>query len=122
MGPKDATGDLDPALPPDFVQDVRELLPLPGVWAGVLADPPYSADDAAHYAVGASVFPTASEVLKRSCEVVREGGRVGIIHYEWPRPPKDLREVAVIAVGCGRSQRARWFTVWEKVCSTSTDE
>lgn len=123
-GPNDATVDLDPALAPDFVQDVREPLPLPGVWAAVLADPPYSADDAAHYAVGAGVFPSSSEVLKRCCEAVREGGKVGIIHYEWPAPPKDWKEVAVIAVGCGRRGKARWFTVWEKVvaCSSSTEE
>jgi hypothetical protein len=115
LGPNDQTVDLDPALSPDWLQDVREDLPLPGFWYGILADPPYSEADAEHYVPGAMAFPSASTVLKNCCAAVREGGRVGIIHYEWPRPPKDWREVAVVAVGCGRSQRARWFTVWEHV-------
>lgn len=31
-------------------------------------------------------------------------------------------EVAVIAVGCGRRGKARWYTVFEKVVSASGDE
>lgn len=119
VGPADCTVDLDPALAPDFVQDVREPLPAPGYWAAILADPPYTPDDATHYAVGADVFPAAAEVLKRCCEAVRPGGRVGILHYEWPAPPKDWREVAVISVGTGRRQRARYYTVWEHVPPTT---
>lgn len=125
LGPNDRTVDLDPALAPDFLHDVREPLPLPGVWSAILADPPYTSEDAAKYSIGSAVFPTAAETLKRCCEAVRPGGRVGILHYEWPRPPKDWQEVAVVAVGCGRGQRARWYTVFEQIgigCSTSTPE
>lgn len=113
VGLNDRTVDLDPTLTPDFVQDVREPLPHPGYWAAVLADPPYSPEDAAHYTVGAEVFPSAGEVLRNCCAAVRPGGRVGIIHYEWPGPPSGWREVAAIAVGTGRRAKARWFTVWE---------
>ena len=115
MGPNDCTLDIDEQLQPDIVHDVRTPLPHRGLWKAVLTDPPYTADDAAHYAGGAEVFPSASLVLQRCCDVVAKGGRVGILHYEWPSPPKDWNEVAVVAVGCGRRQRARWYTVWEQV-------
>lgn len=32
----------------------------------------------------------------------------------WPQPPKFGKEVAVVAVGTGRNNRARWFTVFER--------
>lgn len=121
LGPYDKTLDLDPALNPDFLQDAR--LPLPsnwfeGIkvpWPAVLIDRPYSKDDAAHYAPGADALPEVNLLLKHALQAVGVGGRVGVLDYVWPHPGKLGREVAVVAVGTGRNNRARWFTVFERL-------
>lgn len=113
VGPNDRTLDLDPACEPDFLQDAR--LPLPQGFKGILADPPYSEADAGRYAPGADVYPSPNLIVRNAIDVLPVGGRVGILHYLWPAPPKNAREVAVIAVGCGRNNRARWFTVFERM-------
>lgn len=128
LGPNDATLDLDPECRPDFLQDAREPFPLgpkntfnlddgtPVLgWDAVLIDRPYTAEDAAHYAPGADVLPTANQLIKQGIAVVPVGGKVGMLDYMWPQPPKNAVEVAVIGVGTGRNARARWFTVFERL-------
>lgn len=122
LGRYDRTLDLDPACKPDFLQDAREPFPAGDFnepyhfsWEGVLIDRPYTPEDAAKYAPGADVLPSANLLVKNGIAVVPVGGKVGILDYTWPQPPKNATEVAVIAVGCGRNQRARWFTVFERV-------
>lgn len=117
-GLNDATMDLDPELKPDYLHDAREL-PYPkcpdradGLWAAVLADPPYTDEDADRYRPGRACRPSAETILRNSLTAVPIGGRVGILHYVWPRPPEHAQEVAVVAVGTGRNNRARWFTVF----------
>jgi hypothetical protein len=113
LGQYDKTVDVDPALVPDFCLDIMTA-PLPaGPWAAVLADPPYTPEDAACY--GPHACPKVNDVLRACLTVVVPGARVGILHYQWPQPPKHAQEVAVVAVGTGRNQRARWFTVFEKI-------
>jgi hypothetical protein len=122
MGACDRTLDLDPAVAPDFLQDARQPFPLRDVdglmsvpWDAVLIDRPYSADDAARYAPGSDKLPEANRLLKQGLAVVRPGGRVGFLDYVWPHPGKAGQEVAVVAVGTGRNNRARWYTVFERV-------
>lgn len=123
LGPNDMTVDLDPALSPDFLMDVREELPTtPGGWPAVLADPPYTVPDAEHYmgGKGAGVFPEPNALLKRCLQVVRPGGRVGFLHYKWPRPPKhvggdEVRSVAVFGVLVGFGNAIRCYSVYERV-------
>lgn len=130
IGPNDKTLDLDASLSPDFHQDARERWPLnwsewakdgcPGIlsrelWRHILIDPPYSTDDAAKYAVGADVYPTPHQLLKRAVEVLAPGGRVGILHYLWPQPVEGLKNIAVITVLVGFNNRARLFSVYERV-------
>lgn len=58
FGPNDCTLDLDASLSPDYVQAATD--PMPSVvrgWPAILADPPYTLDDAAHYAPGRDTFP-----------------------------------------------------------------
>lgn len=125
LGPNDRTLDLDPACAPDFLADARE--PLPGnrcdiciegytghEWPAVLIDRPYTSEDAARYVPGAGVLPDLNALLKNAIASVRPGGRVGVLDYLWPQPPKNAKEVAVVAVGTGRNNRARWFTVFER--------
>ncbi len=116
VGPNDLTVDADPELQPDFLLDIRqEPLPL-GPWRAILADPPYSAEDASNYRVGAALFPELGLVGKRCWEQLAPGGRYGVLHYQWARPPApDARQVAVVSVLQGWGNRARVFTVYERV-------
>lgn len=127
MGPNDRTLDLDPALKPDILRDARQPLPAGWyvddvhgntkmtLWAAVLIDRPYTKEDAAHYVPGSEVLPTANELVRNAVAVVPVGGKVGILDYVWPQPPKNATETAVIAVGMGRNNRARFYTVFERL-------
>ena len=121
FGPCDWTLDLDPACKPDFLHDAREPLPLNpsnngGLnWPAVLVDRPYGPEEADHYTPGRDCLPTANHLLKNALLVVDAGRRVGVLDYLWPHPGKLGKEVAVVAVGTGRNNRARWFTVFEKL-------
>lgn len=127
FGPRDQTLDLDAALEPDFVQAATDPLPLCFVseyWPALIADPPYTETDAAHYAPGAKAFPSANKILRNMLDVVRPGGRVGMLHYLVPQPPSseakrnpvayDVRFVACISIFCGFNNRLRAFSVFER--------
>lgn len=133
FGPNDVTVDLDPALEPDHVMDVREDLPPPpegyDAWPAILVDPPYSEADAEHYAEGKGNLPNPNKLLRLCLERVAVGGRVGMLHYVVPRPPKKLRVsltsgggelvetpvrfVACVGVFVGFSNRIRAYSVYE---------
>ena len=122
FGLNDKTLDLDPACQPDFLQDAREPFPLyrsdngdEHKWAGILIDPPYSPEDAAHYSVGAEVYPSPGLLVKNAMEVLPIGGKVGIIHYALPRCPKNAKFVACVGVVCGFGNRIRCFSVFERL-------
>jgi len=66
-------------------------------------------------APGADVLPDANALIKNALTVIDVGSRVGILDYVWPHPGKNAVEVAVVAVGTGRNNRARWFTVFERI-------
>lgn len=123
FGVNDKTIDLDPKCEPDMIRDVRDPLPFPdlfqldehcNLWKAALADPPYSEPDAEHYAPGSEAYPNPNALLRNCINAVRIGGRVGFLHYLWPGLPKNAIEVAVIAVKCGRNNRARQLTVYER--------
>ena len=118
LGPNDCTLDIDRATAPDFAQDARAPFPLRAdgtEWAAVLADPPYTPDDAAKYAAGADVLPTARRLLLNGLDVVRVGGKVGLLHYVAPRPPKTgARFCGLYTVFVGFENRARLFSVYER--------
>ena len=119
--PHDYTLDLDPALAPDFEQDA--LAPLPskpdGVfdnqkWAAILCDPPYTEVDAQRYAP--KTLPAANALLKNALQSVRaDGGRVGMLHYVLPQPPREgVKFVACVGVIAGYNNRMRVFSVFER--------
>lgn len=114
FGKNDKTLDLDPDLKPDYLQDARDPLPA-GPWSAILIDRPYSEEDAAHYAPGSDTLPDLNDLLKRSLEAVDVGGKVGTLDYLWPHPGKIGKEVAVVGVGTGRNNRARWYCVFERI-------
>lgn len=113
FGPNDKTLDIDGRLAPDHVLDVNEKA-LPTGYVAILADPPYTERDAENYRAGSGSFPKAGFLLARCIEAVEVGRRVGILHYEWPRPPANARSVAVVGVLVGFANRIRCFSVFER--------
>lgn len=121
--PCDRTLDLDPATHPDYLQDALDAFPFGPIdhpqrslgWRAILIDPPYTPQDAAHYAVSPGKFPTAAVLLRNAHDALQPGGRVGILHQIWPRPPVlTLSCVAVVSVLVGFNNRGRLFSVYEK--------
>ena len=112
FGPNDKTLDLDPNVLPDILADARH--PYPGGFKAVLADPPYSEQEAAHYWPGPSAYPSPNAILKAAFGSLPSGGRIGLIHYMLPQPGKNWRFVAAVGVMCGFNNRIRVFSVFEK--------
>lgn len=117
------TVDVDPATHPTFVLDLTnhakssELLTRNGGhWPAVLIDPPYTTEDHAKYACGdRTALPSANALLRLGLDVVRPGGRVGVLHYVWPQPPKTARSIACVGVIAGFNNRMRCFSVFERM-------
>lgn len=117
FGPSDQTLDLDPSLNPDYVQDARDPLPIWGGlgWGALIIDRPYTLQDAKAYFPGPEKLPVINALLKDALRVVRRGGRVGVIDYVLPQPPrKGVRFVACIGVIVGFNNRMRCFSVFER--------
>lgn len=117
FGAHDKTLDLDAALSPDYLQSAEEPLPSSddGPWAALIADPPYTEHDADQYTPGRAAFPRANLVLRRMLEAVRIGGRVGMLHYVLPQPPREgVRFVACVGVIVGFNNRLRCYSVFER--------
>jgi hypothetical protein len=112
FGCNDKTLDLDLECDPDFHRDAANVLP-PGFKA-MLADPPYTADDADRYPPGASRLPTSNQLVANMLAALLPGQRCGIIHYMIPSPPKGSRFVACVGIVCGFNNRIRAFTVFER--------
>lgn len=120
FGPNDKTLDLDPLTEPDFVADARD--PYPTGFRAILADPPYSEQDAVSYRVGAAVYPKPNTIVRNAIDALPTGGRVGIIHYILPSPPKNARFVAACSIMCGFNNRVRVYSVFEKLDADRTEE
>lgn len=129
--PNDLTIDIDDELVPDLVWNVRtQGVPssarftsphLPsawcGGWRGMIADPPYSEDDAEHYRLGKGELPPLRKLVSDCLDALVVGGRVGILHYRWARPLvlKHAKSIAKCNVTCGFDNRDRCYSVWEKL-------
>lgn len=141
LGKWDRTLDLDPACQPDYLRDARLPLPYlvnPGyadspdlqqyadgtternyhtneLWDGAMIDRPYTEVDADHYFPGRDKLPSANLLVKNAINAVHVGAKVGILDYVWPHCPKNAIEVATIGVSCGRNNRLRQYTVFERI-------
>ena len=112
-GPQDKTLDLDSTTEPDFLQDASA--PLPEGFRAILADPPYSEEDADHYRPGRGCYPRPGAIVANAIKALPIGGRVGIIHYLLPKCPANAKFVAAAGVLCGFNNRIRVFSVFERV-------
>ena len=119
FGARDLTVDINPRLKPDFLCDVRFDIPRRrNGWEGMLIDTPYSREEAEHYGT-AEQYPEPEPLLRLCLERLRRGGRLGLLHWYWPSPPKEvhgcrIKETFVGLVTTGRRSRARYFIVFEK--------
>jgi len=138
--PNDVTCDLDPECKPDIIRDLRNGVPEPFELVGasphlrelfrdwnsadgmaegyraILIDRPYTEVDAAHYRVGADVFPPIKKLLADALSVCVIGGRVGVLDYVFPRPPRDtVKLIAKVSVTVGYDNRDRCFSVFERL-------
>lgn len=113
FGPNDKTLDLNPAVKPDYLRDATETLPTG--FRAYLIDPPYSEADAEKYPPGAKAYPSPGRLVANAIEALPVGGRVGIIHYLLPRPPKNAKFIACVGVVAGYGNRMRTYSVFERV-------
>ncbi len=117
FGPNDVTLDSDPGVDPDLLQDALTPIPVawPEHWAGMIADPPYSPEDAAHYAPGAGYYPSPGKLIQNCIDSLEVGRKAGIIHYMVPRCPKNAKFTACVGVVCGFNNRCRVYSVFERI-------
>lgn len=126
FGLNDMTLDQDESLKPDLLVDINQP-----DWTfkvkdkfrkyigyvqpkAILADPPYTLEDHKHYK-GFTEFPEPNKLLKDCLDILNTGGRVGMLHYIIPRPPKKtVKFVACVGVMVGFNNRIRAFSVFEK--------
>jgi hypothetical protein len=110
----DAVEDTDP----DYIWNMNK--PLDGLFDAecvdaILADPPYTAYDHSHYALPPVDFVSASQLIKSCWPILKRGGRIGVLHTTWPRPPKNHKLVAAVGVLMGYGNVIRIYSVYEKV-------
>jgi hypothetical protein len=113
FGPNDKTLDLAPETKPDFLQDALSKWPVG--FRAHLVDPPYDSIEAQNWFPGPDAYPTPMQLIRRSFEALPIGGRVGIIGWQAPKPPKTARFVAAIGVMCGFNNRVRIYSVFERM-------
>lgn len=128
--PNDITVDIDPEIEPDLVYDVRQGVPTPAMfahkllgefwpgnaWRGIMIDRPYTETDAAKYRLGAGALPPIKKLLADALDVSVKGGRVGVLDYVFPRPPREgVKLIAKISVCVGYDNRDRCYSVFEKL-------
>ncbi len=105
--------DLREAAAPDILADGRNL-PLPeACFWGVMLDPPYSVEYARD--LYGTEYPRPSHLLREAARVCRPGGRIGILHFLVPSPPRGCVIVDVRGVTQGCGYRIRAFTIYERV-------
>lgn len=114
FGTCDMTMDIDPETQPDCLGDAlsESTWPHNRIPDGIICDPPYTLDDAAHYKV--PNFPSANGLLRVCLSHVPVGGMVGMLHYVVPQPPKTAKFIACVGVFVGYNNRMRAFSVFQR--------
>lgn len=105
--------DLRPEAAPDVVADGRALPFDDASWRAVMIDPPYSPEYARD--LYGTEYPRPSHLLREAARVCRPGGRIAILHFLVPSPPKGCALVGVRGVTQGCGYRIRALTIYERV-------
>lgn len=107
------TVDLDASLKPTYVDDAQTLLRVPlERYDLVLADPPYSVEDAEHYKIGMVKRNTVMKALQR----LRPGAHVVWLDQVLPMYRKDcFRLEAQIGMWKSTNHRFRGVTIWRRI-------
>ena len=107
------TVDINPDLEPDFLDDAQTLERVPlGVYDLVLADPPYSVEDAEHYQVP---MVKRNKVMKVLGSRLKAGAHVVWLDQVLPMYRKDQFVMeAVIGMVKSTNHRFRVMTVFRK--------
>jgi xanthosine utilization system XapX-like protein len=81
-----------------------------------LIDRPYTEEDAKHYIpLVHDKLPNINTLLKAALSIVPPGGKVGVLDYFVPRPPKKgVKFVGLVGVLVGFGNRLRAFSVFER--------
>ena len=112
--------DLNPDLAPDWVDDAQTLESVPlGEFDLVLADPPYSVEDADHYKTSMVKRNKVMAALAR----VNHGTHVVWLDQVLPMYRKDQwRITGVIGMVKSTNHRFRVVTIFERLCSPQHDD
>ncbi len=105
------TVDIRPEVKPWLVADGANLPLAEASFAAALLDPPYVPAWARQYG---TKYPPTYPLLREACRVVRPGGRIGILHFLVPFPPKNSKLIKVFGVSVGMGYQMRAFSVYEK--------
>ncbi len=115
LWPFEQSVDINPDLKPTYVVSAEEMTEreiLPGVWDLVLADPPYTAEDAKKYG---TKMPNRRKVLKQCALAVRPGGHVVWLDTVWPQfSKKDLTLEGTVSMWRCTNHRIRGVSIFRR--------
>ncbi len=104
--------DIRPSAKPDILADGRKLPLSSGSVAGVMLDPPYSADYARSlYGVD---YPRPSHLLREAARVVRPGGRIVLVHYITAKAAEGTTFVRAFGMSTGFNMPMRAVSIYER--------
>jgi hypothetical protein len=105
--------DINPDNDPDIEGDAEDLSQLvSGKYDLIVADPPYSEEDALHYG---TAMVNRNKVVEECAKVLRRGGFLVWLDQVLPMFRKaDLELVGVISVVISTNHRVRCTFIWER--------
>lgn len=106
--------DINPEREPDIVADAHELSQSidPSSYDLIIADPPYSDEDAKHYG---TTMVNRNEVVTECAKVLKPGGFLVWLDQVLPMyRKKELNLVGVIGLIISTNHRVRSTFIWEK--------
>ena len=112
-GVKGDTLDINPTLSPSIVGDAHNLSSIVGGYDLIIADPPYSAEDALHYG---TPMVNRNKVVAECCKVLQKDGYLIWLDQTLPMYKKiELERCISIGVERSTNHRFRQLVGWKKL-------